>query len=230
LLSFNGVNKHFFEHLIKGTIPPSGGRYTHKCFASNSLVANPSKYQLMFLGVKSKKDLFISFENSKILATDSVELLGVTLDNKLSFSTHIKNLCKTANNKLAAIIRLRKYLSIKQTKLLINSYVLSYFSYCPILWMFCFKKDMEIINRLHKRALRTIYDDFTLDREQLLLKEKTCSIHTKHLRTLMTEIYKTINKENPQIMWDIFKTKHTPYNLRNKSLVKVEFFLASNRN
>ena len=37
----------------------------------------------------------------------------------------------------------------------------------------------------------------------------------------MTEIYKTINKENPQIMWDIFKTKHTPYNLRNKSLVNL---------
>ena len=77
------------------------------------------------------------------------------------------------------------------------------------------------INRLHKRALRTIYDDFTLDREQLLLKDKTCSIHTKHLRTLMTEIYKTVNIENPQIMWDIFKTKHTPYNLRNKSLVNL---------
>ena len=85
--------------------------------------------------------------------------------------------------------------------------------------MFCFKKDIDIINRLHKRALRTIYDNFTLDREQLLQIDKSCSIHTKHLRTLMTEIYKSLRKENPQIMWDIFTNKYTHYDLGNKSLV-----------
>ena len=43
-------------------------------FANNSLVANPSKCQLMFLGVKSQKDLFINIENSNIRVTDNVEL------------------------------------------------------------------------------------------------------------------------------------------------------------
>ena len=97
----------------------------------------------MFLGVKYNiENLFIEIGSSKIMATDNVELLGITIDNNLSFSSHINKLCKAANNKLSAIIRLRKYLSIPQSKLLVNAYVLSYFTYCPLLWMFCNKKDM----------------------------------------------------------------------------------------
>ena len=190
-------------------------------FSINSLVANPSKFQLMFLGLKASTNLSLNIENLKIVATDKVDLLGVCIDNKLSFSTHITNICKAANNKLSAIIRLRNYLSISQTKLLINAYVLSYFSYCPLIWMFCRKKDMLRMNKLHKRALRTIHNNFQLNLNELLLLDKSCSIHTKHLRTLMTEIYKSLNKENSKLMWDIFLLKNVPYNLRNKSLVNL---------
>ena len=191
-------------------------------FSNNSLVANPSKFQLMFLGVKhSENNLFIKIGDSTIMATEKVELLGITIDNKLSFSTHINMICKAANNKLYAIIRLRKYLSTSQTKLLVNSYVLSYFSYCPIIWMFCHKKDMSLINKLHKRALRTVYDNYTLELDQLLQIDNSSNIHTKHLRILMAEIYKTLKKDNPKLMWDIFKTKSTPYNLRNEMLVNL---------
>ena len=175
----------------------------------------------MFLGVKHYKNLFINFGDAKIEATEKVELLGVTIDNKLSFSSHINMICKAANDKLCAIIRLRNYLFIPQTKLLVNSYVLSYFSYCPLLWMFCNKKDMTLINKVHKRALRTVYDNFTLDLDELLLIDKGCSIHTKHLRTLMTEIYKTLRKENPQLMWDLFSIKSVSYDLRNKLLLNL---------
>ena len=142
----------------------------NKWFSNNSLVANPSKYQLMFLGVKQTEvDLCIKIGKAKIMATDKVELLGVIIDDKLSFSNHISKLCKYANNKLYAIIRMRKYLSISQTKLLVNSHVLSYFLYCSLLWMFCYKKDMLLINKIHKRALRTTYNNYTLELDELLL-------------------------------------------------------------
>jgi len=194
----------------------------NRWFSINSLVANPSKYQLMFLGLKQPEgNMSINIGKSTIMATNEVELLGVTIDKKLSFSSHIKKLCKYANNKLYAIIRMRKYLSIPQAKLLVNTYVLSYFSYCPLLWMFCYKKEMSLINRVHKRALRTIYNNFTLELDELLVMNNSCSIHTKHLRTLMTEIYKSLRKENPELLWNIFESKCTQYNLRNKMLINL---------
>ena len=51
--------------------------------------------------------------------------------------------------------------------------------------------------------------------------DNSCNIHTKHLRTLMVEIYKTLNKVNPELMWNIFETKSINYSLRNKMLVDL---------
>ena len=60
----------------------------------------------------------------------SVELLGIQLDDKLNFSPHLSNICKSAANQLNALIRLQKFLSFKEKKILINSYFMANFNYC----------------------------------------------------------------------------------------------------
>ena len=61
-------------------------------FSSNILVANPGKFQMLVLGNKNIS-VEISVAGVKIKSTDSVELLGINIDNTLSFSEHIKTLC-----------------------------------------------------------------------------------------------------------------------------------------
>ena len=39
-----------------------------------------------------------------------LKLLGVTIDSKLNFDSHVKNICKKANQKSRALIRIRKYM------------------------------------------------------------------------------------------------------------------------
>ena len=190
-------------------------------FKNNSLVANPSKFQLMFLGVKNVHNISINIFGNEIKSQTEVELLGVTIDNKLSFSSHIKNICKSASNKLCAILRLRNLMSIKQTKLLINAHVLSNFFYCPLIWMFCGKGNMSRINKIHERALRTIYNNFNLNLNELLVLDNGCTIHQKHLQFLMIEVFKSVNHKNPELLWELFCPKEQPYNLRNQMLVKL---------
>ena len=62
----------------------------------------------------------------------SVELLGIQLDDKLNFSPHVSNICKSGANQLNALIRLQKFLSFKEKKILINSYFMANFNYCPL--------------------------------------------------------------------------------------------------
>ena len=130
-------------------------------FAHNSLIANASKFQLMFLGVKDQ-NIDLNISNIKLSAKSEVELLGITIDSKLTFSTHIQKICKSANNKLCAILRLRNNLSQDQTKLLVNAHAISHFLYCLLIWMFCRKKDMKSISNVHKRALRTVHNNFSI--------------------------------------------------------------------
>ena len=47
-----------------------------------------------------------------------------------------------------------------------------------------------------------------------MLQSNTVSLHQRHLRFLMIEIYKSISQLNPQFMWSFCTHKDIPHNLR----------------
>ena len=65
-----------------------------------------------------------------------VILLGITIDNKLVFKKHIENLCSTAQYKLHALTRIRRYLTLDKAVLLGNMFINSQFNGAPLIWMF----------------------------------------------------------------------------------------------
>ena len=65
------------------------------------MVANPSKFQLSF-----------KVQKHQIKSSDTVELLGITLDKNINFKRHIQNICHKANNKTKGLFRIRISLNI----------------------------------------------------------------------------------------------------------------------
>ena len=60
---------------------------------------------------------------------------------------------------------------------------------------------MKLIDRVDKRTLRTIHDNFNLDLVELFIIENISSIHKKkHLRMLMVEVY---HSAKPKIIMGI---------------------------
>ena len=53
------------------------------------------------------------------------------------------------------------------------------------------------------------------------MKQNDITIHQKHLQRLMIEIYKIVNQDSPELLWNTFTRKTQPYNLRNKNLLKL---------
>ena len=81
-------------------------------FKVNSMVANLGKSQIMFLGSKIDNcKITFAIENKQIKCKREVKLLEITIDEKLTFTKHIVNICSLANNRLRALTRIRKYLS-----------------------------------------------------------------------------------------------------------------------
>ena len=176
----------------------------------------------MFLGITDPTTVYINLgDNINIFGKTEVELLGITIDNKLTFKSHIQRLCRLANNKISALVRFRNLINFEQTNVLINAYIMSYFFYCPLIWMFCGKTEYALIEKTHKRALRILQNNFTYDYKQLLEISVNVNIHVRHLQHLMTEIYKTTNSTNPEFMKQVFKQKECVYNLRNKNLLTL---------
>ena len=190
-------------------------------FKVNSLVANPGKFQIMFLGLTDIIPIAMNISGKFITVQDEVTLLGIIIDKQLNFSAHIKKLCKNANNKTSVLVRHRSYMSLSQATTIFNAYIFSQFFYCPLVWMFCRKTEMTLINKAHKRSLRAVYDDYSLDMSELLELNGGISIHTKHLQTLMLEVYKSLHHQNPELMWGLFNLKNISYNLRGKLLLRL---------
>ena len=92
---------------------------------------------------------------------------------------------------------------------LINSYFMSNFNYCPLVWMFLSAKPLNRIENLQKRALRLLLDDYESTYEHFLNKASRSSMSINRLATLSEEIYKTLNELNPSFMKNIFTIKET---------------------
>ena len=149
-----------------------------------------------------------------------MELLGLTIDKELNFSKHIDKLCRNAQYKLHALRRIRKYLSLEKAKMLGNAFIDSQFNYAPLIWMFCRKGLYLKMQKIHHKTLKVIYQS-NKTYEELLELSETVSIHQRHLRFLVTEVYKSTSYLNPKFMCSFFTHKETPYNLRKGQVLSL---------
>ena len=101
-------------------------------FSKNGMIANPEKFQIMFLGLSDQRRLRLNIEGQKLSATDTVKLLGIQIDKKFKFNKHIHEICSKVNQKVSAFARLNKYLSPDQATKFCDTIILSTFNYCPL--------------------------------------------------------------------------------------------------
>ena len=143
-------------------------------FMNNNLKANAGKFHLF---LSPYEDQIITVENYVIKSSGVEELLGVTIDSKLNFKEHILSLCKKANRKLHALSRVSKYMTLNKRRILMKSFIISQFNYCPLIWMMHNRGLNNKINHIHERALRIVYDDHSSSFDDLLNKDKSVTIH-----------------------------------------------------
>ena len=192
-----------------------------KWFIENGMVANPGKFQMMFLGLKEQNTLRLNINDNKVLTMNRVKLLGIEIDNELNITAHIQNLCSKVNRKINAFSRLNIYISRPRAILICNAVVLSNFNYCPLIWLFSTKAANNKINRTHKRALRILLKDYDSSFDELLEKSESVRIHDQNLQKLMIEIYKTMKNLNPSYIWEFHERKVLKKDLRTKKLCRL---------
>ena len=185
-------------------------------FYENFMALNPDKCQFMCLGpnINVEKEVF-RYKDIKLKCVKETKILGVIIDYKLKFESHIESLCKTVSQKLNCLARVAQFLNQAQKLLLFNSFIQGQFNYCPLVWMFCSCQSNSLINKVYERALRLAYNDFITPTDNLYSKYNKETIHTRNIQFLMTEVYKSINGLSPPILEDMFSQRTNEYNVRN---------------
>ena len=73
----------------------------------------------MCLGQNTVNETFV-YNNTEMKNSKEEKILGVIIDNKLRFKSHVKNLCKKASQKIWALSRLINYLNDSEKKMIFN--------------------------------------------------------------------------------------------------------------
>ena len=160
-------------------------------FSHNQMKGNTDKCHLT---VSIDEPIEIRVGESLIKNSTCEKLLSIKIDSKLNVDTHVKGLCKKANNKLRALARATPYMSLEKKKLLMNSFFNAQFNYCPLIWMLHSRSNNNKITHLHERCLQIIYNDKQSSYEELKIKDGTVSIQHRKIQTLATEMFKVKNE------------------------------------
>ena len=94
-----------------------------------------------------------------------------------------------------------------QKEILLLSFIISHFSYCPLIWMFYSKKYNKKIHAVHERSLRIDRNDYESLYPLLLEETQQTTVHKRCINSLMIKVYKYLNGHSPGIMNDIFKLR-----------------------
>ena len=131
----------------------------------------------------------INIGTSVIKDSKEEKLLGVLIDQKLNFKQHLNTVCRKGSQELNTFARASIYMPEEKTRMVMEAFIMSQFSYCPLIWMFHDRRVHAKINHTHERALRIAFQGRTSSLEELLITDNSVSIHQCNLQLLVTKIY-----------------------------------------
>ena len=121
----------------------------------NYLNLNILKTQATVIGPSSYEFEFKLAAN-EIEVTDSLKILGVTLDRKLTFRSHIKDQLRKACAKAAALRRLHRFVPQDVMIRLYKAYILPHLEYCSPLLLGIGKVEQGKMEDTNEYLLRTL--------------------------------------------------------------------------
>ena len=92
--------------------------------------------------------------------TEITQFLGVMKDQNLSFQSHIMYIKGKVARGIGILYKSRPFFSLETMRMLYNAFVYPYFTYCIKVWGNTCQSCLDPLDKLQKRAIRTIVGTF----------------------------------------------------------------------
>ena len=187
----SSLNKQDLHHKAQMSVAP----IQQWCFDNNMSLSASKTVELIVSAGKEHQIDHIVVGNSPIRQVDCVKLLGVIVDEHLTFKAHVESCRKKAMQRIFWLRTLKRHGgNADGLSRLYCSCIRSIFEYASPAWFpFTSKMLQTVIERVEKCAFRTIYPD--LSYEGALLQSKTSPILT-HLNKMVLNQFHKMNKIN----------------------------------
>ena len=176
---------------------------------------NVSKFQSVTLkpkGVISDVEFHVSGRSLKPVS--SVKLLGVKIDDRLSFDDHISELCAKASHQINALRRIVKYLTLENRMSIYNALIACIFNYCNMVWHFCSNRSLYKLEKPYKQAPRVVLNDYSSSYRDLLYKASKFTLYVSRSKAITIEAYQRKANENSDYINVMLNPPIKPYDFR----------------
>ena len=140
----------------------------------------------------------MSFSKTKfqdIRHKPSTKLLGVHIDEMLTWDNQIKHISSKVSNGLRMLYLARKLTGNQETiKTIYYSLVQPYFDYCHVVWGDCSKTNADKLQKLRNRAAQIIaWADYSIRSSDVLNSLEWSNLEERRKRHLLVAMFKIFN-------------------------------------
>lgn len=125
---------------------------------SKKLMLNAKKTQWMLISrtEPNRPTPLVKIGNDVIEKVRNVKYLGIVIDDKLGFKTQAMNCIQKSASKTNLLYRISRKITFDTKKLIYDTLIRPQFQYCSTIYIMCNKEEIEKMQKIQNRAMRTI--------------------------------------------------------------------------
>ena len=189
----------------------------------NNMCLNPSKTKCMLIStphkhkqlLKGKTTFNLYIDKTLIDTVTEQKVLGVHIENTLSWKSHLAKITSKINTGTALLKRISYYLTTEMQTLFYNAYILPVMDYCSIVWGHdnsCKKRMLRLQTRIAKIITKSKCKESTLIFDQL----KWLTFIDRYKIQIGSLVYKVSNGSAPQYICNMLTfSSNDTYQLRS---------------
>ena len=178
------------------------------------MILNSAKTKVMLVTTNQKRQrlnndsLDLNFNNEPLTMITNEKILGVYVDNNLTWSEHIKRLTRKIASSIWLLSKIKKILNQTHRVQFYKSYIQPHIDFCNIIWGSSSETNKLKILRLQKRACRVILDYNVDDVNEAMKTLKIMSVYDRFYLRKAKFMFKVYNNLTPQYISEHFTLRN----------------------
>lgn len=194
----------------------------------NGMLINTTKTKVMLITTPQRRvnlnnyNFQLTYNNEALSVVPCEKILGVFIDNNLSWTNHTEAVAKKIVSNLWLLSRIKIYLTTHQRIQFYKSYIQPHIDYCNAIWGGTSQRNLDRIYRLQKRACKIILDyqyvNIADSMEELKILNIYERIYLKKAK-FMFKISKSLTPEYINEMFHLRPLNNTLQSLRSSAAI-----------
>ena len=194
----------------------------YKWVEDNRMVLNIAKTESMLISTVQRlrtmtEEFSVGEGEFKVTKVDTHKLLGIHIDNHLTWDTHVSKVCSKVSSRLYILNKTKYLLPLKARTDFFNGLIQPLIDYGCVVWGNCARKSLTKIHRLMKKCARSILDVYDTDTPTVtLFKELNwvpVDVRIKYFEGI--QVYNIIHGNCPRYLRDSVDIVNHGANTRN---------------